>query len=138
MKQYIYRLHQERGFTLITGVLLISAVVLLGLLTLATTTLTTNDSQIVGQHYYQVSTAADSCLEEALLRLKRDPTITSSSLSLQDNSCTIQVVTLSATQYRITIDATRTTTETIRLEVVATREPRGQGSHMVITSYTLL
>lgn len=109
-------LHNNRGQTALVGVLIIMAIVLLLTLTMSYTSsqeLQINTKETANK---QVAYLADSCLDEALVRLRRDDTYIGGSLTLFGGTC---VINITAQSHNRTINITAQKDDNVRkLEAV--------------------
>jgi hypothetical protein len=83
--------NNQRGYIALIAVLIISAVTLAIGLSLNTFGIQETQSGLLKQQSVQSSAFADSCLDEAYLRLERDNSYAGGKLNLDVSSCTITI-----------------------------------------------
>jgi hypothetical protein len=86
------RFTNQQGYIALIAVLIVSAVTLAISLSLNSLSIGETTSGLLKQQSAQSFGLAGSCLQEAWLRLKRDPTFAGDSLNNSLGSCTITVV----------------------------------------------
>ncbi len=83
---------QQHGYIALIAVLIITGVTLAISITLNLSGIQESRSGLLLQQTQQAQALADSCLDEAYLRVKRNSNYTGSVLNIADGSCTITVV----------------------------------------------
>lgn len=127
-----------KGFTLVTGVLLLMAVMLMGLLSISSLHLTSGGIHTYFKKGQELLAIGDSCLEEGALRLKRDAMFRTTSLILSGNSCIIYLEDPIDEIYSGTVVISSVNGEQITNGIALKRIERPQSVQIQIISYTTL
>ena len=83
------------GFVALISVILVAAVVLIYALSLSHSNILSMQATTAKNLSTEVFHLANTCMEEALMRLRRDSSYTGSVLNLTEGTCTISIVAVS-------------------------------------------
>lgn len=126
-------LRSNRGQTALVGVLIITAIILLLVMSVSYSSRQELGISTQETTNRQATYLADSCLDEALVRLKRDDTYAGGNFSLFTGSCQIS---LAAQSDRRTISITARQGDNVRrLEAVAKMEQQGNEWRLELESW---
>lgn len=129
---------KSKGYSLITGVLILSAIIIVALLSVASLNINNSESELIARSYHALRAFGDGCMEESFIRLKRDASFTSGSLSEGDNSCTINVDKITGDTYRISLTVTNTGGQSLGIVANVARTMIRESVNIDITSFTSL
>lgn len=127
---------KKNAFTLLTGILLLTAVMMMSLIMLSTMQSNINDIELYGRRYYELNSFASGCLEEGIIRLKRDSSFSAASLSASDASCTISAALQSADTYTLSVTAAATNGQSVSIQSEIQRTAVGQAVGINVISYS--
>lgn len=127
---------KQRGFTLITGILLLIGVLIMGLVSLSLVHFSVDASQISSQFYSEIAAAADGCMEEGIVRLRRDSAFSAASLTLGNVSCTITSAFISGSDYRLTVISSNAPGDSLTIQATIRRTVAGQTTTLQILTYS--
>jgi hypothetical protein len=94
----------KSGYIALSSILIISAITLTVVTSLVGINLSEANAAYSFSQGKEVSTAAEACAEEAMLRLRNDATYTSGTLTMESITCTI-TVTGTAPSFTINVSA---------------------------------
>lgn len=127
-----------KGYSLITGVLLLSATIIVALLSIASLNLQSGEDELSARFYHELRAFGDGCMEEGFIRLKRDTSFTLASLSEGDNSCTINVVGTQGNAFRVSVAAENTNGQSLNIIADVERNISQGSVNIKLTSFSLL
>ena len=133
MPKLLHLLQTERGQTALVGVLIITAIILLLVMSVSYSSRQELGISTQETANRQATYLADSCLDEALVRLKRDDAYAGGNFSLFTGNCQISIA---AQSDRRTISITARQGDNVRrLEAVAQVEREGNEWQLKLESW---
>lgn len=126
------------AFSLITGILLLCAIILISLLTVSSLQITGGENELSARRYHELESFGDGCFEKAIFRLKQDSFFRNGSLSESDKSCTIIVEQITSTKYKISIAAANLQNQSLNISSEVVRNVSNQSIDMDILNFNTL